>query len=112
MGKGHTVWGRLLKCLLLPGAVAAVVLFFSTALEALEGGQAEEGLRQLENAVRKGCVACYAAEGAYPPSLEYLEEHYGIQVDRERYAVIYSAYAENLMPDITVIENAAEDGAP
>ncbi len=103
------MWGRLLKCLLLPGAVVAVVLLFSAALESLEGGQAEEGLRQLENAVRKGCVACYAAEGAYPPSLEYLEEHYGVQVDRERYVVVYNAYAENLMPDITVLENIEDE---
>lgn len=109
MRKGHTIGGRLLKCLLLPGAVVAVVLFFSTALDSLGSGQAEEGLHQLENALRKGCVACYAAEGAYPSSLEYLEEHYGVQVDKERYVVFYTAYAENLMPDITVMENIYEE---
>ena len=36
---------------------------------------------------------------------EYLEEHYGIQVDRERYTVAYDVFASNLMPDITVLEN-------
>ena len=39
----------------------------------------------------------------YPPSVEYLEEHYGIQIDRERYNVFYSGFASNIMPDITVI---------
>ena len=34
-----------------------------------------------------------------------LLSHYGIQVDEERYTVHYSAIAENLMPDITVLEN-------
>ena len=50
-------------------------------------------------------MACYAAEGRYPPDLEYLKEHYGIQVDEGRYTVRYDAFAENLMPDITVLEN-------
>lgn len=50
-------------------------------------------------------MACYAAEGIYPPDLDYLKDHYGVQVDEERYTVFYSVFAENLMPDITVLEN-------
>ena len=38
-----------------------------------------------------------------PLNLEYLEDHYGIRVDEERYAVFYSAFADNLMPDVTVV---------
>jgi len=49
-------------------------------------------------------VACYAAEGIYPPTTEYLVEHYGIQIDHSRYAVFYEVFAENLMPEITVVE--------
>jgi len=90
--------------LLLP-AVLAVVLLFSTALSNLREGRNSEGRQHLEEAVRRSAVACYAAEGIYPPNLEYLEKHYGIQVDRERYTVIYEVFASNLMPDITVLEN-------
>lgn len=90
--------------LLLP-AVLAVLLFFMSALSNLQAGRISEGRQQLEDAVRRSAVACYAAEGIYPPNLEYLEEHYGIQVDRERYTVIYEVFASNLMPDITVLEN-------
>ena len=90
--------------LIVPLAVA-VVLMFTTAVSNLQEGQQSEGKQQLEDAVRRGAVACYAAEGIYPPTLEYLEEHYGIQVDRERYTVAYAVFASNLMPDITVLEN-------
>ena len=90
--------------LLLP-AVLAVLLVFLSALNNLSDGQRSEGRQQLEDAVRRGAVACYAAEGIYPPNLEYLEEHYGIQVDRERYTVVYEVFASNLMPDVTVLEN-------
>ena len=50
-------------------------------------------------------MACYSTEGAYPSSLDYLTKHYGIQIDEKRYTVHYTAIAENLMPDITVLEN-------
>ena len=90
--------------MLLP-AVLVMLLVFLSALNNLSDGQRSEGRQQLEDAVRRGAVACYAAEGIYPPNLEYLEEHYGIQVDRERYTVVYEVFASNLMPDVTVLEN-------
>lgn len=90
--------------LLVPAALA-VLLLFTSALSNLQDGRISEGRQQLEDAVRRSAVACYAAEGIYPPNLEYLEEHYGIQVDRERYTVMYEIFASNLMPDVTVLEN-------
>ena len=95
--------GPLLRGLLTPVFAAAVLVCFSTALNSLDGGRDQEDQRQLEEALRRGCVACYAVEGVYPPNLDYLKEHYGIQVDEERYTVVYTAFAENLMPDITVL---------
>ena len=95
----------LLQGLLFPAAAVAVLLCFATALDGLDSGRSAEDLKQLEEALRRGCVACYAAEGIYPPNLEYLEEYYGLQIDETRYTVHYSAFAENLMPDITVLEN-------
>ena len=86
-------------------AAVAVLLVFSAALNNLSRGRLSEGREQLENAVRRAAVACYAAEGIYPPTVEYLEEHYGVQVDRERYTVMYEVFASNLMPDITVLEH-------
>jgi hypothetical protein len=90
---------------LLAAIAVAALLFFSTSLHHLETGQAAEGRRQLEESLRRAAVACYAAEGSYPMDVAYLEEHYGIQIDTDRYTVRYDAFAENLMPDITVLEN-------
>lgn len=88
----------------IPAVVLIVVLMFFTALSNLGAGQNEEGRAQLENVLRKTAVSCYAAEGYYPPTLEYMEEHYGIQIDRQRYNVFYEVFASNIMPDITVLE--------
>lgn len=94
-----------LGSMLLISAALVVLLFFVSALSNLQEGRISEGRQQLEDAVRRSAVACYAAEGIYPPNLEYLEEHYGVQVDRERYTVMYEIFASNLMPDVTVLEN-------
>lgn len=94
----------LLRLAVLPGTAAVVLACFLTALTNLDQGQGEEGRSRLEDSLRRAAVACYAAEGIYPPTLDYLEEGYGIQIDRERYAVFYEIFAENLMPGITVVE--------
>ena len=90
-----------LACLA-PLCLAACLL---TAVNNMESRQAEEELRQIEQAVRRASVACYAAEGAYPPDLDRLREDYGLQVDEERYTVEYTVFAENLTPEITVLRN-------
>ena len=94
----------LLAGILLPVAVLALLMCFLMGVSNLTKGQADEDKRQLEEVLRRSAVACYAAEGIYPPDLAYLEEHYGIQINEERYVVSYDALAENLMPDITVLE--------
>ena len=94
-----------LGSMLLISAALVVLLVFVSALSNLQEGRISEGRQQLEDAVRRSAVACYAEEGIYPPNLEYLEEHYGVQVDRERYTVMYEIFASNLMPDVTVLEN-------
>jgi len=87
-----------------PAAVLAAVLLIFAALSNLDGGQGEEARLQLEESLRRGAAACYATEGIYPPDLNYLKEHYGIQIDERRYHVHYDIFGSNIMPDITVVE--------
>lgn len=94
--------------MLFPVLVVGILVIFLSALSNLNAGSSDEGKQQLEQAIKRGVISCYATEGFYPPNLEYLEEHYGIRVDKERYAVIYDVFAENLMPDITVLERNYE----
>ena len=64
------------------------------------GQRSQETLRK---AITRACIQCYAIEGRYPPSVEYLEENYGIQIDHDKYNVFYDGFASNIMPEITVI---------
>lgn len=98
----------LVRAVFLPLAVVAILLCFFTGLSNLRAGEGDEGRHQLEDSIRRTAVACYAAEGIYPPTVEYMEEHYGLQVDRDRYFVDYRPFASNLMPDFTVLEIGGE----
>ena len=58
----------------------------------------------LKDSVVQAAVQCYAVEGAYPESVDYLEQNYGLYINHKRYIVSYSAFASNVMPDVQVLE--------
>lgn len=84
-------------------AVMGMVVF---GLWQTEESSRAEGLRILEDSIRRAVVICYAVEGRYPDSIGYIEQNYGIHIDWQKYHVHYSIFASNLFPDITVIELA------
>lgn len=68
-----------------------------------------ESYKNLQTALDRSVIHCYAIEGRYPPSLEYLEEHYGITYDKNKYFIDYQPIASNMMPDITIIPLEADE---
>lgn len=88
----------------------AILALFLLGVGAMSGRTEEDRLNALTDAVKRASVQCYAIEGRYPPSVEYLEEHYGIVINHERYNVFYDGWASNIMPDITVLPAEAQEG--
>ena len=84
--------------------VCVIGLLFSASLTHLEQGQHREDKQILEEALRRTAVACYAAEGFYPPDVAYMQQHYGLHFDESRFFVRYEVFASNLMPSITVLD--------
>lgn len=97
-------WKRHIPKLLMPLAVVVIVAIFLLAVSNLDEGKALEDKKQLEDTLQKAVVACYSIEGAYPPSIEYLVETYGIHYNEEKYIIKYEYYGSNLIPDITVLD--------
>ena len=91
--KSWILWVLLL--LLLLGALA---LIFSDGGKGLDEGSAAA----IREAVQRSALQCYAVEGAYPSELEYREENYGLQGNREDFYVTYEAFASNLPPTVRV----------
>ena len=62
----------------------------------------DEALKTVRDNVIRAAVSCYAYEGFYPNSIEYLTDNYMLIVDTDRYHVYYDKIADNLMPNIIV----------
>lgn len=84
--------------------VIAVLALVVTGVRQAGKAQEDEALRTLDESIRRAAVSCYAIEGSYPESVDYLEENYGVYIDENKYIVHYSIFASNIMPDITVIK--------
>lgn len=62
----------------------------------------EQNLLLTKQAIHKAVIQCYANEGYYPDSLEYLEENYYLSINYDTYYVYYNPVASNLMPEVEV----------
>ncbi len=63
-----------------------------------------ENLKLLTQSVKRTVVECYAIEGEYPASVEYMVENYGFKYDETKYYIHYDYLAGNMMPTIEVYE--------
>lgn len=93
-----------LRDLLLPVLLfAAIGGLFLYGLNSVDTTTEEERLRSVQQAITKAAVQCYAVEGRYPASLQYLEEHYGLVLDQEKYIIQYQVEGSNMKPTIWVL---------
>ena len=81
---------------------AAAVLLLLRGAGSVASLSAVERRSAAEQAVRRAAVQCYAVEGRYPASVEYLKENYGLAVDDSRYVIHYQRLGANLLPEIAV----------
>ena len=83
--------------------VISLTVFLVSADNIARGNQSKE-TEILTSAIDRSLTQCYALEGAYPSSLLYLEENYGLTYDKNHYYIDYLFIGSNLRPDITIIE--------
>ena len=85
--------------------VFAALIFASVSLfRGVGTATSEAQIEMVRGAVRRAALTCYAVEGAYPATVEYLQRNYGLIYDEENYFVHYDSFASNILPDIRVTE--------
>ena len=93
-----------LRAAILPVLFTAVIMTMIVfGLQQTSDASSAEGLRILEDSIRRAAVMSYAIEGRFPESIEYIEQNFGIHIDRTRYVVHYRVFASNVLPEIAVI---------
>ncbi len=82
---------------------AIVLILFMIAVSNIGNSSVDKQQESLESAIRRDMVHCYCVEGFYPPSLEYISEHYGLTYNEDLFFVDYQPIASNIMPDVVVL---------
>jgi hypothetical protein len=80
-----------------------VLVLFLLGTRSASVRQEQEQRQLLENALHRSILHCYAIEGRYPESLEYLKLHYGLTYDEELFYVDYQPLGLDLPPDVTIL---------
>lgn len=96
--------GNLVRLFLMPALMLLAAYLLLCEAGNVSRQQQAESLKQMQDTISRAVLNCYAIEGCYPESIDYVEKHYGLQIDHERYDVFYEIFAQNLMPEITVVE--------
>lgn len=86
--------------------LAFVLLLFLalSGLQEISDKTSDSQRESLERAIERSIAHCYALEGTYPPSLDYIKAHYGLTYDEDRFFVDYQPIGSNMLPDVTIIE--------
>ena len=94
-------------------ALLCIVWFasFWALLDHVGRNTAAEQRTALETALERDITGCYALEGAYPPDLQYLKDHYGLTWDERLFYVDYRPVASNIRPYYIII-SLTEDAGP
>lgn len=96
------------KALLSVLAFLLILLFFVREISSLSDSTQRRQKESLEHAMMRSITYCYTIEGAYPQSLDYLKEHYGLTYDEDLFFVDYRISGSNILPDVTIIEREAD----
>ena len=89
-------------------AIVAVLAAAMLLVNRIDTAQDSAETDIVRDAVKNAELTCYAVEGAYPDSVDYLREHYRLAYDEDRYMITYDAFASNMIPDIWVTERGAQ----
>ncbi|MEG0108086.1 MAG: hypothetical protein RR705_04455 [Lachnospiraceae bacterium] len=91
-----TLWGSAILFLF-------IICLFYFGMSSFSQKTDLEQQKNLETALQQSMIHCYCVEGFYPEGLSYLEKHYGISYNKDKFFVDYKPLGQNIMPDITVI---------
>lgn len=86
---------------------AAMLAWFLLAIHSADSSAKQKELSALRATVENGVTICYATEGIYPESVEYLTENYGLIYDSDKYIIDYDRFADNIRPTVRVFERQA-----
>ena len=96
-------WVLILLCVLL-----ACVLLVYRGRQVSADHISQESASAIRSAIQNSALQCYCVEGAYPETLDYLVENYGLRVNTKNFYIRYEVYATNQPPQIIITPRHTE----
>lgn len=86
----------------------SVVVLFIYGISAVSNSSVVNDKEILSEAVNRDIIHCYCVEGMYPPSVKYMEEHYGLLYDADKFIIDYEYIGANIMPKVMIIQKSSD----
>jgi hypothetical protein len=86
--------------------IAIYVLSSFSGIDRFWEKSTETRAQAVEKIIEKAAIQCYALEGSYPISLDYLEDHYGLLINNKKYIYHYEFMASNIIPVVKVVQKS------
>lgn len=87
----------------------AVIGLFLYGISAVSSSGVTNDKQILEDAIHRDIIHCYSVEGIYPPNVSYMQEHYGLIYDTDKFIVDYEYIGGNIMPIVQIIEKSSKN---
>ena len=81
-----------------------VIMLFIYGIAAVSNSSVTNDKEILENAINHDIVHCYCVEGMYPPSVKYMEKHYGLTYDKDKFIIDYEYIGANIKPNVMIVQ--------
>ena len=84
----------------------AIIVLFIYGISAVSNSSVVNDQEILAKAIDRDIVHCYCVEGMYPPSVKYMQDHYGLIYDEDKFIVDYEYIGANIIPKVTIIRKS------
>lgn len=81
-----------------------IVVVFIVCISSVSKNSTQRQKKLLNDALMNDITFCYATEGRYPESIEYLKKNYALTYDEDKFYVDYRTYGSNIRPEVMIIE--------
>lgn len=88
---------------ILLGTITIIILYGVFGMDRFSRSADSRHTDAIKQAILTTATHCYALEGSYPPDIAYLEENYGLMLDRQKYSYVYDIFASNIRPEVEVL---------
>ena len=82
----------------------AILFIFIGGISTISNSSVVNDKEILTEAIERDIVHCYCVEGMYPPNIKYMEKHYGLTYDKDKFIIDYEYIGANIKPNVMIVQ--------